>query len=197
MPETTRNQTQQITSKRNGTLRICVSCASFSPDLAREKTEEEKSIRERGQNDAQDAQDTQNVKPIVPPPTRPRPPARYATSDTDRKPLYTPADDPLPFANDVRHAALDVMILAYAARRHAEWLASIGPCQPDVAELIAKDLDAIGRAIAGDSGGAGCDGAAPDATKVLPRNGMNRDAHGNSRGDGLTLFTARTQNHED
>ncbi|MBI1375187.1 MAG: hypothetical protein GC159_20915 [Phycisphaera sp.] len=69
----------------------------------------------------------------------------YAASgtDADAKPVYRPSDDPLPFTRNVRFAAIDVMILTFAARRHAEWLASIGACPDDVARLISADLDAI------------------------------------------------------
>jgi hypothetical protein len=67
---------------------------------------------------------------------------RYMTCDYDdpAKPVYTPADDVLEFKRSVRFAAIDVMILAFAARRHAEWLSEIGVCPPDIAKLIRKDL---------------------------------------------------------
>jgi hypothetical protein len=67
---------------------------------------------------------------------------RYATCDYDdrAKPVYTPADDVLEFKRSVRFAAIDVMILTFAARRHAEWLSEIGVCPPDIAKLIRKDL---------------------------------------------------------
>lgn len=80
---------------------------------------------------------TQQLPPI---PQRP-----YAADDAQAqtKPVYRPSDDPLPFTRNVRFAAIDVMILTFAARRHAEWLASIGTCPDDVARLIRADLDAI------------------------------------------------------
>ena len=67
---------------------------------------------------------------------------RYMTCDYDdpAKPVYTPADDVLEFKRSVRFAAIDVMILAFAARRHAEWLKKIGVCPPDIAKLIRNDL---------------------------------------------------------
>ena len=67
---------------------------------------------------------------------------RYATCahDDPAKPVYTPADDVLEFKRSVRFAAIDVMILAFAARRHAEWLSEIGVCPPDIARLIRNDL---------------------------------------------------------
>lgn len=67
---------------------------------------------------------------------------RYATCEYDdpTKPVYTPADDVLEFKRSVRFAAIDVMILTYAARRHAEWLNKIGVCPPDIARLIHQDL---------------------------------------------------------
>jgi len=67
---------------------------------------------------------------------------RYMTCDYDdpAKPVYTPADDVLEFKRSVRFAAIDVMILAFAARRHAEWLDEIGVCPPDIAKLIRNDL---------------------------------------------------------
>jgi hypothetical protein len=67
---------------------------------------------------------------------------RYMTCDYDdpAKPVYTPADDVLEFKRSVRFAAVDVMILAFAARRHAEWLSDIGVCLPDIAKLIRNDL---------------------------------------------------------
>jgi hypothetical protein len=66
---------------------------------------------------------------------------RYATCDHDdpNKPVYRPSDDPLEFKRSVRFAAIDVMILTFAARRHAEWLNRIGVCPPDIAALIRKD----------------------------------------------------------
>ena len=82
---------------------------------------------------------TQQLPPI---PQRP-----YAADDEQAKakPVYRPGDDPLPFTRNVRFAAIDVMILTFAARRHAEWLASIGACPDDVARLISADLDVIAR----------------------------------------------------
>jgi len=67
---------------------------------------------------------------------------RYMTCDYDdpAKPVYTPAEDVLEFKRSVRFAAIDVMILAFAARRHAEWLSEIGVCPPDIAKLIRNDL---------------------------------------------------------
>ena len=67
---------------------------------------------------------------------------RYMTCDYDdpAKPVYTPADDVLEFKRSVRFAAIDVMILAFAAHRHAEWLDEIGVCPPDIAKLIRNDL---------------------------------------------------------
>jgi hypothetical protein len=84
---------------------------------------------------------TQQLPPI---PQRP-----YAADDVQAqtKPVYRPSDDPLPFTRNIRFAAIDVMILTFAARRHAEWLASIGACPDDVARLISADLDAIARLI--------------------------------------------------
>jgi hypothetical protein len=71
----------------------------------------------------------------------------YAASDADAQanPIYRPGNDPLPFTRNVRFAAIDVMILTFAARRHAQWLVSIGTCPEDVAELIRADLDAMAR----------------------------------------------------
>jgi len=82
---------------------------------------------------------TQQLPPI--------PQRAYAADDAQAqtKPVYRPSDDPLPFTRNVRFAAIDVMILTFAARRHAEWLASIGACPDDVARLISADLDAIAR----------------------------------------------------
>lgn len=66
---------------------------------------------------------------------------RYATCDYDdpNKPVYRPSDDPLEFKRSVRFAAIDVMILTFAARRHAERLTRIGVCPPDIAALIRQD----------------------------------------------------------
>ena len=82
---------------------------------------------------------TQQLPPI---PQRP-----FASSDAEAqtKPVYRPGDDPLPFTHNVRFAALDVMILTYAARRHAEWLATIGACPDDVAQVIRNDISDITR----------------------------------------------------
>jgi hypothetical protein len=73
----------------------------------------------------------------------------FATCDHDdpSKPVYRLSDEPLEFKRSVRFAAIDVMILTYAARRHAQWLSRIGVCPPDVAALIRKDVAYITRVI--------------------------------------------------
>jgi hypothetical protein len=79
---------------------------------------------------------------------RPSIPQRpFAANDqqAQTQPIYRPGDDPLPFTRNVRFAALDVMILTFAARRHTEWLSSIGVCPDDVALLINANLDAVAR----------------------------------------------------
>lgn len=65
---------------------------------------------------------------------------RYATCDEDdpAKQVYRLVDDPLKFKRSVRFAAIDVMLLTYAALRHTEWLNQIGVCPPDVAAIIRK-----------------------------------------------------------
>lgn len=85
---------------------------------------------------------TQQLPPI--------PQREYAADDVQAqaKPVYRPGDDPLPFTRNVRFAALDLMILTFSARRHAQWLASIGACPEDVACIISADLDDIARLIA-------------------------------------------------
>ncbi|MCC6680721.1 MAG: hypothetical protein IT445_07445 [Phycisphaeraceae bacterium] len=84
---------------------------------------------------------TQQLPPI---PQRP-----YVADDVQAqiKPVYRFSDDPPSFTRNVRFVAIDVMILTFTARRHTEWLASIGVCPDDVARLISSDLDAIARLI--------------------------------------------------
>ena len=77
-----------------------------------------------------------------PPPVR-----RYATHDGDRRPSYRLGNEPLPFSEDVRLAALDVMILTFAAKRHAEWLMQLGACPSDVAGQIRRHLAVVQAAI--------------------------------------------------
>lgn len=69
----------------------------------------------------------------------------YAANDAEAsgKPAYRVGDDPLPYRRNVRGAALDLMILTYAAMRHARWLEEIGACPPDVAEQIRHHVDQI------------------------------------------------------
>ena len=69
----------------------------------------------------------------------------YASSDDEAntRPVYRPGDDALPFSRNVRGAALDLMILTYAAARHARWLAEIGACPQDIAEQIRHHIEQI------------------------------------------------------
>jgi len=78
---------------------------------------------------------------------------RYAASESDRKPTYRSGDSPLPFSPDLRIAALDVMILTFAAKRHADWLAGLGECPADVAEQIQRHLAGIEQALASPDAG--------------------------------------------
>jgi hypothetical protein len=68
-------------------------------------------------------------------------------ADKPARPVYQPTDDFIQFKRSVRLAAIDVMILTYAARRHARWLSKIGVCPPDVAALIMADVDAVAKII--------------------------------------------------
>jgi len=79
--------------------------------------------------------------------TAPPPMRRYATCDADNKPTYHLDEPVLPFSESVRIAALDVMILMYAARRHADWLAEIGECPADVKKLIQGHIERITDAL--------------------------------------------------
>lgn len=72
---------------------------------------------------------------------------RYAMRKADEasKPVYRPGDDFLEFKRSVRLAALDVMILTFAALRHAQWLARLGVCPPDVARQIERHINEVAR----------------------------------------------------
>ena len=74
---------------------------------------------------------------------------RYAVCEADEpvKRVYTPADRLLEPKQSVRFAALDVMILTFAATRHAQWLARLGVCPPDVAEQIRNHISRIEQII--------------------------------------------------
>lgn len=72
---------------------------------------------------------------------------RYATAGAPHRPLYQPDHKPLPFSGQPRLAWCDVMILTFAARRHAEHAAALGPAAPDAARLIEADLAVIVRAL--------------------------------------------------
>ena len=118
------------------------------------------------------------------------PPVRaYATSDdeVEQRPTYRVGDEPLPFSDDPRLAACDVLILAFTARRHAEHLATVGTCPPDVAERIVAELDRIRQIVAGEPGSPGsphvgaCRGDAARGNRAPPslfggteRNGAKR-----------------------
>ncbi len=78
-------------------------------------------------------------------PPVPQRPFAAGDAEVGTKPVYRPSDDPLPFSRNARLAALDVMILVFAARLHIEHLNGIGKCQEDVAALIRRDLEAIHR----------------------------------------------------
>ena len=79
----------------------------------------------------------------------PIPQRPYAANEAEEatKPVYRLDRNQIPFSRNVRMAAIDVMILTFAARRHAEWLATIGECPEDVARMIQADLDQIARLI--------------------------------------------------
>ncbi|MBI1374511.1 MAG: hypothetical protein GC159_17475 [Phycisphaera sp.] len=82
----------------------------------------------------------------LPTPTRP-----YASNDAERAagmPVYTPDDEPLVTRNP-RMAWLDVMILAYAMRLHADRASRTSPCDPDVARIINDHLAATKQALSG------------------------------------------------
>lgn len=84
--------------------------------------------------------------PATPPPANQPSSPVYATRDEELadKPVYDLAKhDPLPYAKSPRGAACNVMILLYAAKSHAESF-GLHDCPQDVADLIRRDLDAIG-----------------------------------------------------
>jgi len=76
-------------------------------------------------------------------------PAPYATGEADEphKPVYRVGDDVLAFKRGVRLAAIDVMILTFAAVRHAQWLGKLGLCPPDIAQQIERHLAGIAHVI--------------------------------------------------
>ena len=108
----------------------------------------------------------------------PIPQRPFASSDAEAqtKPVYRPGDDPLPFTRNVRFAALDVMILTYAARRHAEWLASIGACPDDVAKVIRNDVEDITRLLLTPPAPTPTASPSPDVGPRPPRPARAKDA---------------------
>ena len=96
---------------------------------------------DRGPEDSRDSPDSPRV--IGPPPRH-----RYATADAPTRPVYTPGDDALPLNDDPHLASCDVMVLTFAARRHAEHLATLRGVTRDVVNAIRADLEAIATAIA-------------------------------------------------
>ena len=89
----------------------------------------------------------------------------YATNDNEAncKPVYRVGNEPLPLSRNPHMAACDVMILTYAAQRHAKWLRQVGTCPPDIAGQIRRNLALIEEAIAAD------DDASPQSPDVGPR----------------------------
>lgn len=109
---------------------------------------------------------------------------RYAVQEADEasKPVYRPGDDFLEFKRSVRLAALDVMILTFAALRHAQWLARLGVCPPDVARQIERHIKEVARIVRrtdadvdAASRSRGCAGSPQDATRS-PRRARTRKA---------------------
>ena len=110
---------------------------SAQAPFARENEGEEKLYRDRRPSESPESQ-SHPSSDVAPPPVR-----RYATCESDNKPTYHLDEPALPFSDHPRIAALDVMILMFAARRHAEWLAELGECPSDVAELVQGHLNAV------------------------------------------------------
>ncbi|MEX2670905.1 MAG: hypothetical protein WD294_02215 [Phycisphaeraceae bacterium] len=126
--------------------------------------------------------------------------ARCQADEPDR-PVYKPTDDFLEFKRSVRLAAIDVMILAFATRHHAQWLNRIGVCPPDIAELIAKDLDAVRSILPAspespDVGPSAQAAAAGERRKTSPRNATRRNV-GQRRQADMPLFSANLQEQHD
>jgi hypothetical protein len=61
-------------------------------------------------------------------------------SEMNTKPVYRPSDPPLPYSRDQRQAAIDVMILSYSLREHAEHVARMGHLPQDIRLIVANDL---------------------------------------------------------
>lgn len=89
----------------------------------------------------------------------------YATNDNEAncKPVYRVGNEPLPLSRNPHMAACDLMILTYAAQRHAKWLCQIGACPSGVAGQIRRNLALIEEAIAADGD------ASPQSHDVGPR----------------------------
>ena len=76
----------------------------------------------------------------------------------------------VPLRRDLRQASLNLMILTYAARRHAQWLSKIGVCPPHVAQLILADLEAVAEIVRMGCGVASSEPAdTPRGPDVAPR----------------------------
>ena len=123
----------------------------------------------------------------------------YARCQADEPdmPVYKPDDDFLEFKRSVRLAAIDVMILAFAARRHAQWLHRIGVCPPDIADLIAKDLDAIRSIVPAspespDVGARGIAAPAGERRTPAPANATRRNVGRRANAD-MSLFDVDLQ----
>lgn len=74
-------------------------------------------------------------------------PYALGEADLSTKPVYQASDPHLTLTRNPRLAALDLMILTFAARKHAEWLTRLTTCPSDIAAIIRADLDAIRAAI--------------------------------------------------
>lgn len=98
--------------------------------------------------------------PVSPPPERP-----YAATEADEatKPVYRVGNEPLPLSRNPHMAACDVMILTYAAQRHAKWLRQIGVCPVAIAGQIRRHLALIEEALVADGD------ASPQSHDVGPR----------------------------
>ena len=132
----------------------------------------------------------------VDPPQRAEPYARCQAEEPAR-PVYKPTDDFLEFKRSVRLAAIDVMILAFATRRHAQWLHRIGVCPPDIADLIAKDLDAIRSILptspeSPDVGARGIAAPAGERRTPAPANATRRNVGRRANAE-MSLFNADLQ----
>jgi hypothetical protein len=91
-------------------------------------------------------------------------PNLFAKGDADRGPVFDAFEhDPLPDMSEARSAAVNALILCYAARRHIERARQLGGCPADLARQVRHDLRGIDAAMPSEDARA----AAPDQRSMF------------------------------